>query len=63
MDGTYTEFHRQKQIADLCHRYGVPYIKQTDGNVNSLLDGMITAQSSIHIKPTSGLEVQVFVFQ
>jgi uroporphyrinogen decarboxylase len=36
-------FPRLKQITDLCHRYGVPYIKHTDGNVNSLLVDMIEA--------------------
>jgi len=36
-------FPRMKQITDLCHRYGVPYIKHTDGNVNSLLDDMIAS--------------------
>lgn len=34
-------FPRMKQITDLCHRFGVPYIKHTDGNVNSLLEDMI----------------------
>ena len=36
-------FPRLQQITDLCHRYNVPYVKHTDGNVNSLLDGMIAA--------------------
>lgn len=36
-------FPRLKQITDLCHEYGVPYVKHTDGNVNSLLEGMIAA--------------------
>lgn len=36
-------FPRLKQITDLCHQYGVPYVKHTDGNVNKLLDGMIAA--------------------
>lgn len=36
-------FPRLKQITELCHRYGVPFVKHTDGNVNSLLDGMIAA--------------------
>ncbi|MDJ0752704.1 MAG: uroporphyrinogen decarboxylase family protein [Ardenticatenaceae bacterium] len=36
-------FPRLKQITDLCHQYGVPYVKHTDGNVNKLLDGMIKA--------------------
>lgn len=34
-------FPRIRQITDLCHRYGVPYIKHTDGNVNTLLEDMI----------------------
>jgi hypothetical protein len=36
-------FPRLKQIAALCHRYGVPYVKHTDGNVNTLIDGIIAA--------------------
>ena len=36
-------FPRLKQITNLCHQYGVPYVKHTDGNVNKLLDGMIAA--------------------
>lgn len=36
-------FPRLKQITALCHRYGVPYVKHTDGNVNSLLAGMMAA--------------------
>lgn len=36
-------FPRLRQITDLCHQYGVPYVKHTDGNVNKLLDGMIAA--------------------
>ena len=36
-------FPRLKQITDLCHRHGVPYVKHTDGNVNSLLADMIEA--------------------
>ena len=36
-------FPRLKQITDLCHKHGVPYVKHTDGNVNKLLDGMIAA--------------------
>jgi hypothetical protein len=36
-------FPRMQQITDLCHRYGVPYIKHTDGNVNSLLEDMIAS--------------------
>jgi len=34
-------FPRMQQITDLCHRFGVPYIKHTDGNVNTLLEDMI----------------------
>ena len=38
-------FHALQQITDLCHRFGVPYIKHTDGNMNSLLQDMISAWS------------------
>lgn len=36
-------FPRLEKITALCHQYGVPYVKHTDGNVNTLLDGMIAA--------------------
>lgn len=36
-------FPRMQKITDLCHRYGVPYIKHTDGNVNNLLEDMIAS--------------------
>jgi uroporphyrinogen decarboxylase len=36
-------FPRLKQITDLCHRYGLPYVKHTDGNVNGLIPGIIAA--------------------
>jgi hypothetical protein len=36
-------FPRLKQIADACHRRGVPYVKHTDGNVNTLIEGIIGA--------------------
>ncbi len=36
-------FPRLAKITQLCHEYGVPYVKHTDGNVNKLLDGMIAA--------------------
>jgi uroporphyrinogen decarboxylase len=52
-------FPRLKQITDLCHRYGVPYIKHTDGNVNSLLDDMIAAGvDAFHaIEPGAGMDL------
>jgi uroporphyrinogen decarboxylase len=52
-------FPRLKQITDLCHRYGVPYIKHTDGNVNSLLDGMIAAgvDGFQAIEPVAGMDI------
>lgn len=52
-------FPRLKQITDLCHRYGVPYIKHTDGNVNSLIDGMIAAgvDGFQAIEPVAGMDI------
>ncbi|MFW5696684.1 MAG: uroporphyrinogen decarboxylase family protein [Phototrophicaceae bacterium] len=52
-------FPRIKQITDLCHRYGVPYVKHTDGNVNSLIDGMIRAGvDGLHaIEPHAGMDI------
>lgn len=52
-------FPRLKQITDLCHRYGVPYVKHTDGNVTALLDGMIEAGvDGFHaIEPGAGMDI------
>jgi uroporphyrinogen decarboxylase len=52
-------FPRLKQLTDLCHRYGVPYVKHTDGNVNSLLDGMIDAgvDGFQAIEPVAGMDI------
>ena len=52
-------FPRLKQITDLCHRYGVPYIKHTDGNVNSLLDDLVSAGvDAFHaIEPRAGMDI------
>jgi hypothetical protein len=52
-------FPRIKQITDLCHRFGVPYIKHTDGNVNSLLNDMIEAGiDAFHaIEPRAGMNI------
>jgi len=52
-------FPRLKQITDLCHRYGVPYVKHTDGNVNKLLEGMIAAgvDGFQAIEPRAGMDI------
>lgn len=52
-------FPRMKQITDLCHRYGVPYIKHTDGNVNSLLDDMVACGIDAYqaIEPRAGMDI------
>jgi len=52
-------FPRLKQITDLCHRYGVPYIKHTDGNVNVLLKDMIDAgvDGFQAIEPRAGMKI------
>lgn len=52
-------FPRLKQITDLCHRYGVPYVKHTDGNVNALIPGMIAAGvDGFHaIEPRAGMDI------
>jgi hypothetical protein len=52
-------FTRLKQIVDLCHRFGVPYIKHTDGNVNSLLDDLVaTGVDAFHaIEPQAGMDI------
>ncbi len=52
-------FPRLKQITDLCHRYGVPYVKHTDGNINSLIPGIIDAGvDGLHaIEPGAGMDI------
>ncbi len=52
-------FPRLKQITDLCHRYGVPYVKHTDGNVNALLEDMIAAgvDGFQAIEPRAGMDI------
>lgn len=52
-------FPRLQKITDLCHSYGVPYVKHTDGNVNSLLGGMIKAGvDGFHaIEPRAGMDI------
>ena len=52
-------FPRLRQITDLCHHYGVPYIKHTDGNVNSLLDDLVAAGvDAFHaIEPRAGMDI------
>lgn len=52
-------FPRLRQITDLCHRHGVPYVKHTDGNVNSLVEGMIRAgvDGLQGIEPRAGMDI------
>lgn len=52
-------FPRLRRITDLCHRYGVPYIKHTDGNVNSLLDDLVAAGVDAFqaIEPRAGMDI------
>jgi uroporphyrinogen decarboxylase len=52
-------FPRLAQIADLCHRYDAPYIKHTDGNVNSLLDDLVAAGVDAFqaIEPRAGMDI------
>ena len=52
-------FPRLKQITDLCHRHGVPYVKHTDGNINALLDGIIKAEVDglQGIEPRAGMDI------
>lgn len=52
-------FPRLKQITDLCHRYGGVYVKHTDGNVNSLLEGMIESGVDAFqaIEPRAGMDI------
>jgi hypothetical protein len=52
-------FPRLKKIVDLCHRFGVPYIKHTDGNVNSLLDDLVAAGVDAFqaIEPRAGMDI------
>ncbi|MBI2942329.1 MAG: hypothetical protein HYY04_18015 [Chloroflexi bacterium] len=54
---------RYRRIVDLCHRYGVPYIKHNDGNIlrierEFLLDSGFDAWHPI--EPTAGMELAYF---
>lgn len=53
-------FPRLQQITDLCHRYGGVYVKHTDGNVNRLLEDMITAgvDGFQAIEPRAGMDIR-----
>ncbi len=53
-------FPRLKQITDLCHRFGAPFIKHTDGNVYSLIDDMIAAGVDAFqaIEPRAGMDIE-----
>jgi hypothetical protein len=50
---------RLKRITDMCHRYGVPYVKHTDGNVSLLLERMVQAGvDGFHaIEPRAGMDI------
>jgi uroporphyrinogen decarboxylase len=52
-------FPRLRQITDMCHQYGVLYVKHTDGNVNMLIEGMIEAGvDGFHaIEPRAGMDI------
>jgi hypothetical protein len=52
-------FPRLKQITDLCHRFGVPFVKHTDGNINVLIEDMIAAGvDGFHaIEPRAGMDI------
>ena len=52
-------FPRLKQITDLCHRHGTVFVKHTDGNVNRLLSGMISAgvDGFQAIEPRAGMDI------
>ncbi len=52
-------FPRLKQITDLCHQFGVPYVKHTDGNINILLEDMIEAgvDGFQAIEPRAGMDI------
>jgi hypothetical protein len=52
-------FPRLKKITGLCHRYGVPYVKHTDGNINILLADLIEAGvDGFHpVDPNAGMDM------
>lgn len=50
-----------KKIVDICHDYGVPYIKHLDGNTTSLLDILIyeVGIDGLHsIEPQAGMDIE-----
>ncbi len=49
-----------KRIADLCHQYGVPYIKHLDGNTELLLDLLVDEvgiDGHHPFEPTAGMDI------
>jgi hypothetical protein len=53
-------FPRIQQITELCHRYGAVYVKHTDGNVNILIEDMISAGIDAYqaIEPSAGMDIR-----
>lgn len=51
-----------KKIVDLCHEYGVPYIKHLDGNTTKLLPALVNAvgiDGHHPIEPDAGMDIAV----
>ena len=49
-----------RKIVELCHAYGVPYIKHLDGNTNRLLDSLVyeVGIDAHHpIEPSAGMDI------
>lgn len=49
-----------KRIVDLCHQYGVPYIKHLDGNTETLLDLLVDEvgiDGHHPFEPTAGMDI------
>ena len=51
---------RLGEIVDLCHQYGVPYVKHTDGNIRKVLEDLLLepgVDGFMAIEPNAGMDI------
>jgi uroporphyrinogen decarboxylase len=53
-------FPRLKEQVDTAHKYGIPFIKHTDGNVMPLLPGLSKIVDGMHsLDPSAGIDIGI----
>jgi uroporphyrinogen decarboxylase len=51
-------FPNLKKQVDTAHRYGLKFIKHTDGNINPLLEGISNIVDGLHsLDPSAGVDI------